>query len=62
MNNNSYEHEEFYKKYCKEGSVKYTDANPTTEGTQARKIWDELSEIREVFSKYPCSRLKNPEL
>ena len=38
MNNNSYEHEEFYKKYCKEGSVKYTDANPPTEGTQARKI------------------------
>ncbi len=62
MNNNSYEHEEFYKKYCKEGSVKYTDANPPTEGTQARKIWYELSEIREVFSKYPCSRLKNPEL
>ena len=45
--------DEYYLSYCKEGSAQYTDENlPIDE-----EIWKKLSEIREVFKKYPVKRL-----
>jgi len=51
---NNYSTDEYYLSYCIEGSAQYTDENiPMDE----KKIWKELSEIREVFKNYPVKRL-----
>lgn len=60
MDNNEFENDEFYIAYCIEGSAKYTDQNPPKDDEKG--IWENLSEIRKIFQKYPCHRLETPPI